>query len=469
MRHQVVLLSVVIGLASGTGAAPVQHGHDWPTFDRDARRSGASPDPTGISASNVASLKRQQVPLEGTIDASVIYLSGAQVRGSRHNAFFGTTTYGKTIAIDADSGAVLWTYTPKGYTSWAGSARITTATPVADPERQFIYAASPDGHIQKLAVADGHAVWNSPITTLPDREKIASALTVANHHVIAVTGGYIGDAPPYQGHVAVLNPATGQLDHVWNSLCSDRARLLDPRACPESDSAIWGRAGAVIDPSSGHLFIATGNAKWDGNTYWGDSTLELDADATRLLGNYTPANTEQLNETDRDIGSTSPVLIGDGYLLQGGKDGLIRVLGLQQIAGAAPHRGGELQTVKTPSGTDLFTAPAVEQLGGAPWVFAADNGGTAAWVFQNHRLEPKWDNTTGGTSPVLAGGLLYVYDPHGGLYAYDPASGRRIATLECGGGHWNSPIVVDGRIALPEGNANSHQTSGVLDIWRLPG
>ena len=28
-------------------------------------------------------------------------------------------------------------------------------------------------------------------------------------------------------------------------------------------------------------------------------------------------------------------------------------------------------------------------------------------------------------------------------------------------------VVVDGRVALPEGNANDHATSGVLDIWRL--
>ncbi|MGO8695669.1 MAG: hypothetical protein ACLQMF_18560 [Rectinemataceae bacterium] len=32
----------------------------------------------------------------------------------------------------------------------------------------------------------------------------------------------------------------------------------------------------------------------------------------------------------------------------------------------------------------------------------------------------------------------------------------------------NPPIVIDGRIALPEGDANPHLTSGVLDIWRIP-
>jgi hypothetical protein len=67
---------------------------------------------------------------------------------------------------------------------------------------------------------------------------------------------------------------------------------------------------------------------------------------------------------------------------------------------------------------------------------------------------------------VVADGMLFVYDPHGGLRIYEATSGRPIATLPCGPGHWNSPIVADGRIALPEGNANSHLANGVLDIWR---
>jgi hypothetical protein len=46
-------------------------------------------------------------------------------------------------------------------------------------------------------------------------------------------------------------------------------------------------------------------------------------------------------------------------------------------------------------------------------------------------------------------------------------SGRQLDELASGEGHWNSPIVVDGRIARPEGNANDHATRGVLDIWRL--
>ena len=75
------------------------------------------------------------------------------------------------------------------------------------------------------------ALWSVSITKLPSREKIAAALNFANGHVIATTGGYIGDAPPYQGHVAIISPG-GALLHVWNSLCSNRRGLIDPASCP---------------------------------------------------------------------------------------------------------------------------------------------------------------------------------------------------------------------------------------------
>ena len=465
---------VVLGTAQRPGRRPAPAaapqaaaGRDWIRFGWDAGRSSAPSVATGVTAANVASLERQQVAIDGTVDASAIYLHAVEVNGGPHDVFFVTTTYGKTLAIDADSGTVLWRFTPPGYDRWAGSYRITTATPVADPDRAFLYAAAPDGQIRKLAVADGHAVWTTAITFLPEREKIASPLNFFRGRVVATTGGYVGDAPPYQGHVAILDAASGRVLHVWNSLCSDRPALLNPRSCRESDSAIWGRAGAVIDTASGDIFVATGNGRWDGRTYWGDAALELDPDATNIVGNYTPTNTAELNARDADLGSTSPVLLGGGLVAQGGKDGSIRLLEWSAMRGAAPHMGGERQVVSTPSGDDLFTAPAVLRTSAATWVFAADNGATAAWTLSGGRLQPAWHNGNPGTSPVVAGGLLYVYNPRGGLRVYEAESGRQLAELECGSGHWNSPIVADGRIALPEGNANRHHTSGVLNIWRL--
>jgi len=71
---------------------------------------------------------------------------------------------------------------------------------------------------------------------------------------------------------------------------------------------------------------------------------------------------------------------------------------------------------------------------------------------------------------VIAGGLLYVYDEiHGALLVRNPVTGHQLRSLPVGQGHWNSPIVIGGRIVLPVGNANDHETTGTLDIYHLPG
>src|SRR3954463_16352138 len=52
--------------------------HDWTRFGWNAARTTASPDATGTDSNNVASLRRQQVAIDGTVDASAIYLHGVQ-------------------------------------------------------------------------------------------------------------------------------------------------------------------------------------------------------------------------------------------------------------------------------------------------------------------------------------------------------------------------------------------------------
>lgn len=468
MRYRTViwlLLGTSVSTAVAAQGPPPQ---DWPMFGGNVESTSANTMPTGITAANVAQLTRRQIKLDGTVDASAIYLQGVTVRGARRNVIFVTTSYGRTLALDATSGAVLWDYTPPSYRALAGTRQITNSTPVADPDRQVIYAASPDGYIQGVAVSDGQPVWRTLITRLPEREKLASALKFFQGQVIAVTAGYIGDRPPYQGHVAILDGKSGKLLQVWNSLCSNRSGLLEPDSCPQSKSAVWGRAGAVIDSANGDIFIATGNGNWNGTTNWGDSLIQINASATQLLGNYTPADNEELDARDLDLGSSSPVLLSGDLIAQGGKDGKIRLLSRKLIAGTAPHKDHELQTLATPSGTDLFAQPAVWVHDGQTWMFVADNGGTAAWQVRDGKLQQQWKNGTGGTSPFVAGGLLFVYARAGGLNVYEAPSGKSVARLPCGPGHWSSPIVLQGEIILPEGNANEHATSGLLNIWSLP-
>jgi PQQ-like domain len=448
---------------------------DWPEFGLDPQRSDATERSTGITAANIHELKGMQAHLPGTVDSSTIYLHGVSVAGQTRDVIVVTTTYGKTIALDASSGKILWTFTPPGYGGWAGSAQITTASPVADPEGGFVYAASPNGLIHKLSLGDGSEAgsgWPARITLNPTHQKIASALNVDGRYVVAATGGYYGDAPPYQGHVALIARASGRIAAVFNTLCASRRSLFDPSTCSASDSAVLSRAGAVVEPGGRRIIFDTGNGPWNGRTDFGDSVIELRVPGLRLHQEFTPTNQEQLNTSDTDLGSSGPVLLGHERVALAGKDGVLRVLSLSRLDGHAPgggrRLGGEVQTLPLAGGGMLFTAPAVWQHDGHTTMFIGDENATAAYVLRRGRLHLAWQSPIPGTSPILAGGLLYVYEPNqGGIEVYKPGSPHPIAQLPGESGHWNSPIVVDGHVIEPEGDANAHELSGTLTIFSL--
>ncbi|MGH2888202.1 MAG: PQQ-binding-like beta-propeller repeat protein, partial [Solirubrobacteraceae bacterium] len=365
-----------------------------------------------------------------------------------------------------------------------GNPQVTTASPIVDPDRRYIYSASPNGVIHKLAVSNGRQVWQTRVTLDPTHEKIASSLNISGAWVVVVTGGYIGDAPPYDGHLVTIDRSNGRIDHVFNTECSNRHRLIRASSCPvtntRGDNAIWGRAGAVIEPGSGRILVATGNGPFDGHNSWGDSVLELSPDASALLHNWTPPNERALDEGDVDIGSSSPALLppfhGRRLAVQGGKDGRLHLLNLAALDGtsgpAGPRLGGELGEVAAPGGGQVLPQPAMWDSRGQIWLFAATGSGTAGYQLvgaRHPRLVMRWQRGTAGTSPVIAGGLLYVYDPGGGIDVRRPRSGALLRRLPAGAGHWNSPIVVGGRIIEPTGAYGSGAASSMIDIYHLPG
>lgn len=434
----------------------------WPLFGYDAARGNAFDGDTGIAARDLGQLKRERVELPGTADSSPVYVRGRVLV---------TTSYGKVAAVDADTGTLDWTFVPEGIEGWEGTNQITQSSPAADPGEGYVYSYSPDGRLHKLSIADGREErsdgWPAVVTRDPVHEKVAPALNLVDDFVLVATGGYIGDAPPYQGHVVAVDRHSGRLVNVFNTLCSDREGLLDPASCPESGSAIWGRGGVVVDPETGNLLVATGDGEWNGSTYWGDSVLVLSPDAGELDASYTPVNEQELDDGDVDLASGSPVMVSPHLVVQGGKDGLLRVLDLRTLGRG--KRGQEAAVVDAPGERGVFTAPAVWRTGATTWIFIANSAATAAYVLEGKTLDLRWEIETPGTSPVLAGELLYVYDPGGsGLHVYDPRTGDERGVLPAGRGHWNSPIVVDGIVALPEGSGNDQRTTGTLNIYRLP-
>ncbi|MGZ3640612.1 MAG: outer membrane protein assembly factor BamB family protein, partial [Ktedonobacterales bacterium] len=323
-----------------TGAA--DGSQDWVRFGFDASRSGVNASERELTPGNVGQLHRLwQVQLPGVADSSPILLHGlALPDGSTRDVLYVTTRDGRLLAVDAASGATLWSHQTSG-------PKITHSSPVADPSRQYVYAYGLDGSLHKYRSTDGLETsgggWPVRITLMRETEKESSALNIANGSIYVTTSGYIGDAPPYQGHVVAVRLGDAST-HVWNSLCSDLPRLLTASDCQAQQSGIWARGGAVIDPVTGNIFVTTGNGPYDadrGGHNWGDSIVELSGDGSRVLDSYTPATYQRLNDADQDLGSVAPgpLQAGTGsktphLLVQGGKDGILRLLNRDNLSGA---------------------------------------------------------------------------------------------------------------------------------------
>jgi hypothetical protein len=107
------------------------------------------------------------------------------------------------------------------------------------------------------------------------------------------------------------------------------------------------------------------------------------------------------------------------------------------------------------------------------YLFAGTDSGSGAYELvggRHPRLLPVWQNGTPTTSPVLAGGLLYSYDETGGqLDVRRPVNGSLVRALPVASGHWNSPIVVGGRVIEPTGSYHDSSSSSTIDVYHLPG
>jgi len=280
---------------------------------------------------------------------------------------------------------------------------------------------------------------------------------------------------------------------------------------PTGDGGIWGRAGVVYDSVSDRIYVSTGNGLFGdnggsggyvGTDNWGDSVLALPAAMTTALtaplDSYTPTNFSSYMVNDTDLGSTSMVLVpppaGSSVAhigVQGGKDGNLRILNLDNLSGSgAPGAtGGELDVRNVPQINEVKTQPLVwvNPSDGSVMLIAANNFGISATeivaapgtnipMFTSSGA-PNWMNigsgapsstTEGGTSPVLANGVLY-YAGGSGVQALKPLDGSLLwSDVSMGTAnastasafHKQSVIVVDGQLF----SADKHGT-----LWAYRG
>jgi outer membrane protein assembly factor BamB len=480
-RFNLLAVVVALVLVAASSAAGAAGPYAWPQFSGDPQHSGYNMHETIINPGTVRTLKQLfQVTLPGVADSAPAYLSAVDTTTGAKDLLFMTTLDGYIVAVDALSGAEVWKHqNGPGACLSNNSAKpcITNSSPAVDPSRQNVYAYGLDGFVHKYRVADGAEVtgggWPEQTTLKPVDEKGSSAISVATTkngtgYLYVTNGGYIGDRGDYQGHLTTINLADGS-QHVFNTLCSNQAVHFGEQAgqpdCPQVQAALWARPGAIYNPDTDKIYMATGNGLFDPTQHdWGDTAFALNPDGTGANGDpldsYTPTNYQELQNTDADLGSTAPAILPvpanskiQHLAAQGGKDGILRLLNLDNLSGQGGpgHTAGEVSSVALPQGGRILTQPAVwvNRNDKSTWVFVANANGISGLKLVvdatgTPSLQPAWHRTPGGTSPVVAEDVLY-YASSGNILGLLPLNGQTLwQDTGIGAIHWESPIVANG-------------------------
>jgi hypothetical protein len=430
---------------------------------------------TIISQQNVDRLKiAWQAPLPEWSDGTPVFVSGVDTRRGVLDLLIVNTVAGRLVAVDAATGSRVWATTPPEGPRW------TTSSPAVDPTHTYVYGYALDGYVHRYEVATGREVegpgWPALVTLKGDVEKGSSNITIArakNHHtyLYMTIAAYPdpGDDGDYQGHVVTVDIDSGE-QHVFNALCSDADTHYAVGDCYAAQAGIWARAGAVYDSVTDRVFVTTGNGPYtaiDGGHDWGTSVVALRPDGTSdggtPLDSYTPENFQELTDNDLDLSSTAvetlPTFNKSWPRLgvQGGKDGRLRLLNLQDLSGSGGPRnvGGELQIVDIPQGGEILTQPQEWLDGRRTWLFVATDRGVAAFeLVANDAGGPKlvlrWANNLSGTTPMIVNRVMYLATSHQ-FTAVRPTTGEVLwQDNTIGEIHWQSPIIVNDTVYVTD-------------------
>jgi outer membrane protein assembly factor BamB len=411
------------------GAQPT--GGAWPTYHRDALRTGVEP-----NGPTPGSLRRvwESPGVDGAVYAEPLFVG---------NQIFVATEHNNVYALDATTGKVQWqkhlgepvpqSQLPCGNIDPTG----ITSTPVADTGRGVLYVVPftmpPRHDLVALDLSSGAQRFRRPVDAPgadPKVEQQRSALALVGDQVLVAYGGLFGDCGDYHGYL-IGAPADGGGSLTTYQVPAARA------------AAIWAPPGPVVDNNS--VLVASGNSVGVGaNPDLSNSVLRLSLPGLQLQDSWTPRNRDQLSQSDQDLGSTSPVPVGDGLVFVVGKEGV----GYLMRAGALGGVGGE-----------IFSGQVCRGFGGTasapPLLFVPCRGPNelVALRIEGSSFSVAWRVPNVDGSPILTGDTVWAIDLGGGqLHAYRASDGQELASMPVGDvANFGTPAAGNGLVVVAGG------------------
>jgi outer membrane protein assembly factor BamB len=408
---------------------------NWPTYGGSVQRLGVNASETALTPATVSGLTVQwHIVLNSVSQLQPLYVESVPTGAGTHNEVFQTTLSGQVAAINAGSGAIDWTVQLPTTQAQQGSC-ITAGlgaygTPTIDTQAMLLYVVDGNGALHALSIANGTEASGYPVQIVDSTDQAAgsfnhSSPTLVGNMLYVTTSG-IGACEnvgsPYHGEVIAFDTKTLAVSSTFY-----------PISQATGGGGIWGPGGAMIDPVTQDLFVATGNALAPPDyTPLGESVVSLDQNLN-ILQTHSPGKGILTKKGDYDFGSTPvpidvagcPALLavlnktGNLYVYQRQNlsAGPVQILDMSNggagsnafFGMAAYDAATQLLLVNNPlaSKSGTFTNGAIAlSAPSSPTCNTAPQQLTVAW--QTTYGSNEFSSLSRSTQPMVAGGLVWL-------------------------------------------------------------
>ncbi|PYJ01291.1 MAG: pyrrolo-quinoline quinone [Verrucomicrobia bacterium] len=448
--HQFIFV-VLAALWLTVGACRVT-ATDWLMYGFNLQRTGENPFESILTPSTVAGLHELwSFDLGSVTIMQPVLATGVIVNGSPKDLVYMGAEHGDLYAIDVASGTMVWHRNlgsqqtschdmPDGVFGVSGS-------PFLDRTNNRMFVVGGDGNMYALDLSTGAILsgWPVAVTADPAHEHTYGAVNINNGVVYAETASYC-DLTPYHGKIVAVRIATHTV-----------LGTFFPAGPRTNGGGIWGPGGISIDPATGDVFTATGNALNNPENFrYCENVVELSS-ALRVFGSNYPG----LTGKDVDFGATPILYQPPGCPLMVAAKNKTGVLVTYQRGNVSAGPNQRLQIANI-SDWQFNGIPAWSDTTHLLYISNSSDsnsaqtkhGMVALSVGANCNLRLAWQTTVGPnfasvSPPTVAGGVVYYGDgPGSQLLAFDAVTGTQLWSSQSiiAGAIYGAPMVVNGQV-----------------------
>jgi polyvinyl alcohol dehydrogenase (cytochrome) len=496
-----ILAAFAIECGDDRAVQPPPPNPDWPMYGHDLRHSFTAVQ-AAVDKTNVASLQLAwKVPMPDAVSAPPSVVSGVVYIGAWDGVMY---------ALDAESGAVRWTFEVDCQNAIVPIPPRCLAPGQQEPDRTgtdgglIVGAAAVTGGniyfgggrtLYCLDAATGRLIWKRVLCGNPDDAScdqdendpalIFSSAVVTGGSVIV--GVSVDGADGYRGGIVAVDAASGEMK--WRFEVDP---ILDANGTPALDAMgtviggvnrgcgdAW--SSGAVDEASGLIFFGTADCQSDAAPPYHEAILALNVATGKVVWVYRPRASDTC---DFDFGASANLIdVGGAQLVgEGGKDGTYYVLDRQ--TGALVWKtnvvfggssGGFIGSTAF-DGARIYGGTGIGELGGPlcmpnnPNDVSVENPSFHAFDAATGTIE--WENNQANTfAPTSVSGGA-VFNGVGNvlpseLRVYDAETGATLASFKTQGAVNSGVAIVGQMIYFGAGNSFAGN-GGAVFAYRLP-